>query len=330
MKLRCSFQRELLLLTTFTMLTLFHVFAQDGAGYQEIADIDGADLRSPAWSPDGTRLAVVDFPAINIFNTTDWDSELIIFEASANEVVWSPDGSQLASVAGGDNEQPYESLYIRNAYTGEVEIPLLRPYEGATDYLFILPMARLSWSPDGMSIASDSHALDVLIWDLESEQVHTLGSHKSGRVGVTDWSPDSSQVVSEGGDGTIRIWDVASRENEVTVEGGVDVDWHPTESKIVGARFDHNVCIWDTNTGKQLLCLEHENTALFTRWNIDGSMIATGDLDGIIRIWDAQTGDIIVTIEEHMDLITGLAWHPHENLLASASYDDVRVWQINR
>lgn len=306
-------------------------FAQDSSteNYREIAHIDLALGSDVAWSPDGGQLAVADFPAIYIFDTTLWQLELAIRDASANEVVWSPDGSQIASVAGGDNEYPYESLYIRDAHTGELLKHLKRPYVGPNDYLFILPMARLSWSPDGMRIASDSHALDVLIWDLSNDEVSILGSYKSGRVGETDWSPDSTQVVSEGGDGKIRIWDVATGKSLVTIRGTGSVDWHPFNNRIAGVT-PMGASVWDTNTGRQLLTLSNEASVLQVTWNFDGTIIATGDLAGIIRIWDAQSGEVVMTIEEHKDLITALAWHPDQNLLASTSYDGyMRVWQIN-
>lgn len=277
-----------------------------------------------AWSPDGTRLAVVAFPAVHIFNTNTWKNELTIPEASVSEIAWSPDGSQLAGVAGGS----IESLFIWDAHTGSLLRHLVRPYDGPPG---VVTVYRLSWSPAGEQIASDSTNFDVLIWNLDAGKVYVLGSHNPNGVVETDWSPDSSQLVSGGADFTIRVWNVATRENIVTVDGGGFVDWHPTESKIAGAGLNGEANVWDADSGRKLLTLEHGATVLSVRWNFDGSMIATGGLDGVVKVWDAPTGKLIVAIDEHSDLITSLAWHPSQNLLTSSGYDgDMRVWQINR
>lgn len=299
--------------------------------YQQLAQLTvsvGSDL---AWSPEGTHIAVVDYPAIRIFDVTSWQEALVIPDAETSGVVWNPDGTQIASVRGGNNEFPYESLFIRSSYTGNVLMHLRRPFERSTDHAFILPLLRLSWSPDGTTIATDSHSLDVLIWITDERDVQVLGSYQSGRVGETDWSPDSTQVVSEGGDGTIRVWDVATRSNLLTIDaGGGTVDWHPSDNRIVGSTIGGKVSVWNSDTGQEVRTINHGASVLLVRWNHDGSRIATGGLDGIIKIWDAETGSLISTIEEHTELITALAWHPNKNRLASSSLDgDVRIWRLN-
>jgi ribosome assembly protein SQT1 len=100
------------------------------------------------------------------------------------------------------------------------------------------------------------------------------------------------------------------RRNVITVEGGGFVDWHPTDNQIVGTGLSGTACVWDTNSGRQLLCVEHGDTVLSVRWNFDGSMIATGGLDGVVKVWDAQCGEPIATIDEHSNAISMLAWHP--------------------
>lgn len=307
-----------------------HLPSETTNGYREIVRINsslGFEINWigwSAWSPDGTRLAVVAFPAIHVFNTNTWKNELTIPEASVSEVVWSPNGTRIAGVAGGS----IESLYIWDATTGSLLKHLTRPYDGPPSSM--VTIFRLSWSPDGERIVSDSWNLDVLIWDLRIDEAYALGRHGPTGVGEVDWSPDARQIVSGGGDGTIRVWDVAMGENVVTVDGGAIVDWHPSASKIVGIGSNDSIIVWDSNSGRELLSLEHGSTTPAVRWNFDGSMIATGGLDGIIKIWDGETGRLITTIDQPAGFITSLSWHPNQNLLASTSYDgDLRIWWVN-
>jgi WD40 repeat protein len=298
--------------------------------YRELFQMSLAHGSGIAWSPDGGRLALVDYPSIQIFDTSSWNNELTISDAPASLLSWSPDGTQIASVLGGDNDRPYESLIIRNAQTGEIEQRIVRPYTGRTDINFVLGIYRLSWSPDGAYIATDSHDQNVLIWDLEAEDVYSIGSHL-GTVGQVDWSPDSQQLVSTGTDNTVRVWDVATGGNIMTVKDTIDsIDWHPSQNQILRVARGNEVVISDAATGESLLVLQDSPSVGIARWNFDGALIATGDLEGNIRIWDAVAGDLLMLITEHTEVITALEWHPQQNMLGSTSLDgDARIWEIN-
>ncbi len=65
-------------------------------------------------------------------------------------------------------------------------------------------------------------------------------------------------------------------------------------------------------------------------FNTDGSLLATGDEDGNIYLWQVKNGDLLHTWSAHTDCITGLAFSPDGQALASASYDGiVSLWEAN-
>ncbi|KAL7917095.1 WD40-repeat-containing domain protein [Trichoderma austrokoningii] len=58
-------------------------------------------------------------------------------------------------------------------------------------------------------------------------------------------------------------------------------------------------------------------------------MIASGSDDEIIRVWNITSGEPLLTLEEHEDPITTIAFSPTGQVLASGSDNGrVRAWNL--
>jgi WD40 repeat protein len=60
-----------------------------------------------------------------------------------------------------------------------------------------------------------------------------------------------------------------------------------------------------------------------------GNVIATGAGNGVVRLWDAKTGELIAKMNDHAgESITGLAFSPDGGLLAGSGKGAVVLWDL--
>ena len=162
-------------------------------------------------------------------------------------------------------------------------------------------VSTIALSPTGNTVASGSNDGTVRLWDVETGKVIIKLTGHDGIVWSVCWRADGERLVSGGHDGTIRLWDV-------TVEGG----------KIV---------LGPIETGHM-----HVYAAMYSP---NTTKIVTGGRhwqDNAVKIWDAETGDLLSTVEHHY-AVRSLAWTSDEKKLISGSNDgsirifDTDTWQ---
>jgi WD40 repeat protein len=62
-------------------------------------------------------------------------------------------------------------------------------------------------------------------------------------------------------------------------------------------------------------------------WSPDGSRIATASSDGTARIWDAQTGSLLLLLEQGTTSRWGIAWSPDGTRVVTVRCGSmIRVW----
>ena len=106
-----------------------------------------------------------------------------------------------------------------------------------------------------------------------------------------------------------------------------------TSAGIAFVPANEDVLSWDIKKG-ELLKRWHDkdNRSLVTciaRSDVDPDVFAVGYADGSVRLWDAQTGDVVVKFDGHRSAVTCLAFDRSGAKLASGSRDtDLIVWDL--
>ncbi|KAG8885423.1 hypothetical protein FRB97_001146 [Tulasnella sp. 331] len=112
---------------------------------------------------------------------------------------------------------------------------------------------------------------------------------------------------------------------------------HPSQPLAASGGEDDLGYIWNVMHGELVVKLTgHTDSVSAVDWSFDGEMIATGGMDGRVRVW-RRVGKVdwknweFVTELQGPDEVKWLKWHPKGNVLLSGSNDaTVWLWQRKR
>jgi WD40 repeat protein/DNA-binding CsgD family transcriptional regulator len=297
---------------------------------EQIVEFDEHALRLNVgvWSPNGKYIATGGEDATaRIWDAFTGKVEQVLYghDSDVSFALWSPDGKQLVTT-GEDG-----TANIWN-FTNETELLKIEGYEGAS---FVL-----HWSSDGNRLARTFRNRKVEIYNTVSgESSLILEAHQS-RVMWVAFSPSGDRIVSTSEDGSAKVWDsisgehIATHESHKVSEHGVfRAEWSPDGSRIATTCYapDCAVRIWDPLTGEdQMIFSEHQNWGVLgARWSTDGSKIASISVYGEAFIWDASTGELLLSLypEENRSRVWAVAWSPKGDRLATHTNDGIlRIW----
>jgi WD40 repeat protein len=151
-----------------------------------------------------------------------------------------------------------------------------------------------------------------------------------GYVLSAKFTADGRRLVTGSWDSSVRVWRVGTWEAERRIEVGWrmnDVELDPA-GRIVGASGDGGAGLWSLESGELLTHLAGHSAAVWAvRFSPDGGRVATGSIDGTIRVRNADTGLTTLVLDAGSP-VNDLAFAPDGSRLASIG-GTVRVWALS-
>jgi WD40 repeat protein len=294
------------------------------------------------WSPGGDQLATAGDDGTVRFWDTGNGMIVRTLEAKAGIVwslAWSPDGIYLAT---GTEDTVIRIWEIKS---GEMFAIL----KGHTDFI-----SALAWSPVDDRLASADARNTSRIWNVKPSTAAQTLPYRT--VADFDWSSDGRYLAIPAGDvgwhgtnepGALAIWDanlgkpVTNNLETILNYSYMEADYSPDDGLLLVTGFRswpetitdmEAMHIFDAHSGMLIksFTITDGHWIRSHGWSPDGSVVAGGNTNGVLYLWDFQTGELLNTLVGHTQegmMINYVEWSPDGMKIATAGDDSTaRIW----
>lgn len=179
-----------------------------------------------------------------------------------------------------------------------------------------------------------------IVWESATWQVKQQFSLHHAPTLDVDWQ-NTSTFASCSPDKTIHVCKVGEEKSVKAFEGHTGeinvIKWDPSGTLLASCSDDGSAKVWSLkndvplhtfqNDAKQVYSLEWSPTGPGSR-NADSTLyLATASLDGVVRIWENETGNCCLSLAGHREPVYTVSYSPDARFIATGSSDRcVNIW----
>ena len=189
-------------------------------------------------------------------------------------------------------------------------------------------IVSIAFSPDSRTLVSGSYDETAIIWDVRTGRALQRLEGHDDRVRSVAWSPDGLLVATGSNDHSLKIWDASSQACLHSLGLGsriYKIIFSADGSRLV-VRSRRRDLIYDIRSGAPILLKEepeHPNRNIKLNAiaiSAQEDCVVAGSSEGA-EIRSIVTGEQLLTLNEHADIVTSVAFSPDGTEVATASDD---------
>jgi len=196
------------------------------------------------------------------------------------------------------------------------------------------PVRVFGFNHAGNLLAVQTQRGVTRVWDLGSRIIKVTAACRDNELGWgLDFSPDDREVATtDGTNAVVAIHEVTGGKllrSFATATPSDIVRYSPDGRCLaVSSRETGEVSFLDAVTGELLSRRPFEFVVGSITWHAEGKLVATEQTGSRIQVWDWQTGEVVSTFSGHTEQSYTRAFCPGHDLLFSAGWDGIRVWNF--
>ncbi|KAG8382741.1 hypothetical protein BUALT_Bualt05G0108800 [Buddleja alternifolia] len=187
------------------------------------------------------------------------------------------------------------------------------------------------FTPDGRTICTGSDDATMRIWNPKTGvNTHVVRGHFYHTEGLTclTINSDSTIVLTGSSDGSVHVTNMSTGKVVTSLNGhsdsvecaAFDGSSRRDNWRAATGGMDKKLIIWDQHSSARSTC-EHEEGVTCLVWLAGSRYIASGCIDGKVRIWNSLSGDCVKVFSGHSDAIQSIAVSTNAKFLVSVSID---------